>query len=189
MKHILTCVVTLFIIGAWAKVDAGGGTTSIELDLNHLPDQYYSGHWGNIKVNDEELECMATDIYFEARGESYDGRRAIAEVVMYRMKHTNYPDTVCGVIKDGIYPRWDIYKLSMPMKYRCAFSWYCDRKSDVVIKKEIFKAAKELAIRVMLDTKYVPILDYALFYHAANVEPYWSETMTINKVIDNHVFY
>ena len=65
-----------------------------------------------------DLTCLATAIYFEARGESERGQRAIAEVVIARTKSGDHPATICGVVYEGARNR------------HCQFSFACDGRSD-----------------------------------------------------------
>ena len=63
--------------------------------------------------------CLAQAIYFEARGEPFEGRMAVAEVIRNRVAARNYPNDVCGVVFQGAERR-----------HRCQFSFACDGKSD-----------------------------------------------------------
>ena len=68
------------------------------------------------------LVCLALNIYFEARNQPTSGQIAVAEVTLNRVASRNYPNTVCGVVKQS-------------NKNGCAFSWYCDGKSDKPYEK------------------------------------------------------
>ena len=68
-----------------------------------------------IAVSDKELWCLATAIYFEARGESYRGQVAVAQVVLNRVKDHRYPDTICGVVFQN-----------QSRRNSCQFSFACD---------------------------------------------------------------
>ena len=48
-----------------------------------------------------ELDCLALNIYHEARGETYQGKVAVANVTLNRVAHSKYPDSVCGVVRQG----------------------------------------------------------------------------------------
>jgi hypothetical protein len=52
-------------------------------------------------VNTQELICLAQNIYFEARAESIQGKTATANVTRNRVKSADFPNTYCGVVKDG----------------------------------------------------------------------------------------
>ena len=72
--------------------------------------------------------CLATNLYFEARGEPLAGQLAVGYSVMNRVKSPRYPDTVCGVIYDAQFNSWDPVN---PIRHRCQYSWFCDGMSDV----------------------------------------------------------
>ena len=55
----------------------------------------------NLKINQEELWCLANNIYFEARAESYSGKQAVANVTDNRKDSELHPNTYCGVVKEG----------------------------------------------------------------------------------------
>ena len=54
-----------------------------------------------VSVNEVELKCMAENIYFEGRAEPMVGKIAIGHVVMNRIEDKRFPDTICGVVKQG----------------------------------------------------------------------------------------
>ena len=65
-------------------------------------------YWGTAKSEVYEpknhaFDCLAQNIYFEARSESQAGMIAVAQVTMNRVKHPRYPNTVCEVVKQGSY--------------------------------------------------------------------------------------
>ena len=74
------------------------------------------------------IACLAQNIYFEARDQPTAGQVAVATVVLNRVHDPRWPDTVCGVIREGPTYNW---KTTYPIKDRCQFSWYCDGKPDI----------------------------------------------------------
>ena len=50
------------------------------------------------KYSEEDLRLMANAVYGEARGEPYEGQVAVAAVILNRVEHPDFPDTVGGVI-------------------------------------------------------------------------------------------
>ena len=75
------------------------------------------------------IACLATAIYFEARGEPMVGQVAVAQVIVNRVYDERFPDTVCDVVKQGEYYTWN---KSIPIKHRCQFSFWCDGKPEVM---------------------------------------------------------
>lgn len=125
-----------------------------------------------------ELRCLALNIYFEARSEPESGQRAVGHVVMNRLVHPKYPDTVCKVVKQG----------GEKVLHRCQFSWWCDGQSDRPKNQEAWVKSLRLACMV-----YFGVLEDttggALWYHATYVKPYWSDSLIEGDRIGQHVFY
>lgn len=132
-----------------------------------------------------QLECLARNIYFEARGETELGQRAVAWVTLNRVQADRYPDTVCGVVHQA---RRD--SAGNPIRHQCQFSWYCDGQSDRIRDQEKWQEVMTVAQSVML--RYTFATDPtqgATMYHADYVDPYWSDHYTLTVQIDTHIFY
>ena len=76
------------------------------------------------KAKADEVECLALNIYHEARNQPTAGKLAVAQVTLNRVKHDRFPNTICGVVYQGYYLN------NNPIKHKCQFSWWCDGKSD-----------------------------------------------------------
>ena len=146
-----------------------------------------------IKQHQEEISCMADNIYFEARNQGTAGWSAVASVTLNRVKDKRFPNTVCEVVKQG--PTRESWKQNgefYPLKHRCQFSWYCDGKGDDPREgSRLWEDAQELAKYVLLRSEELPdITDGALFYHASyiNVPNGWNKKKVTTK-IDTHIFY
>lgn len=124
-----------------------------------------------------QRRCLATAIYFEARGEPVRGQLAVAQVVMNRMRSPNFPDTVCGVVFQGQLSR------------HCQFSFACDGHSDQPRQGPQWELAQELARQVTSDEVWLPEVSYSTYYHANYVRPRWVREMRRLDVIGNHIFY
>jgi spore germination cell wall hydrolase CwlJ-like protein len=127
---------------------------------------------------ENELFCLALNIYFEARGEGEQGQLAVGHVVMNRVADRHYPSTVCNVVQQGGEER----------RYRCQFSWWCDGKPDRPLNQKAWLKSLELAITVYFGHSEDPT-DGALWYHADYVNPYWSNTLVLGNKIGQHIFY
>ena len=139
-----------------------------------------------------EHTCLAKNIYFEARNQSIAGMIAVSHVVLNRVKHERFPDTICEVVKQGPTSWWwkQVHGKEVPVKNRCQFSWYCDGLSDA--PKE--RAAWERAWQVAQDALTLHWLgsdtsDGSMWYHAKNVKPYWRSDFDYVGQIDDHLFY
>ncbi len=132
------------------------------------------------KLDKKELECMASNIYFEAATQSRAGKIAVAQVTMNRVFSAEFPDSVCGVVFQG--PKVAKNKLA------CQFSWFCDGKPDVVRSKRLWRECIYIAKYVMKGG--VPDITYSsTHYHAHYVDPWWSKKMERTIVLGDHIFY
>ena len=130
--------------------------------------------------------CLALNTYHEAKNQSMVGQVATAQVVMNRVADSRYPNTVCGVVKQG--PK---YKGSdIPVRHKCQFSWHCDGKSDEPKRdsKEWFKA-QDYARIVLSGRIALDVTEGATHYHATYVRPAWAKTKTRTTRIESHIFY
>ena len=125
-----------------------------------------------------EVHCLALNIYFEARSEPEIGQRAVAHVVMNRVAHPGYPDSVCQVVQQG----------GEQALHRCQFSWWCDGGSDKPANQKAWgqslRLARQIYLGILKDTT-----DAALWYHASYVKPYWSKALLQGDKIGQHIFY
>jgi spore germination cell wall hydrolase CwlJ-like protein len=124
-----------------------------------------------------EIMCIATAIYFEARGEPIAGQYAVAQVVINRVHDPRYPDDACSVVYDGGEDR-----------YQCQFSFYCDGKSDQPENDVSWRVAQLIA-RAVYEGRSAPIVGEATHYHATRVNPGWAHTGQRVAKISDHVFY
>ena len=113
--------------------------------------------------------CLATAIYFEARGENHMGQMAVAQVVVNRMEDPRYPDTVCGVV-------WE----------PSAFSFTHDGKHDRMTHPESRSKALQIA-KSVLDGDGLEIT--STHYHSVDIKVYWSEHYALDGRVGNHYFY
>ena len=51
----------------------------------------------SIVDNSRHVECLAKNIYHEARGEPANGKQAVAHVVLNRVNRNDFPNTICAV--------------------------------------------------------------------------------------------
>jgi hypothetical protein len=130
------------------------------------------------KISAKDMWCLAQAIYFEARGESYRGQVAVAQVVLNRLKHRLYPKTICGVVFQN-----------QQMRNACQFSFACDGIPETVNDQKAWKQADEIARGVIDGNLYLPEVGRATHYHATYVYPDWAPRMKKVTKIGLHVFY
>ena len=123
-----------------------------------------------------ELNCLATAIYFEARGESERGQLAVAEVILARTESDDRPETICGVVYEGSHRR-----------NSCQFSFACDGRSDIARDIKCWERAKRLAAEAMEDGD--SIVHGATFFHVKNIRPRWASRMVRVARVGSHIFY
>ncbi len=111
---------------------------------------------------DDAITCLARSIYWEARGEAAVEMQAVASVVMNRLGHAGFPDTVCAVVKQG------------SEEHACEFSWWCDGRADQAKEDERYALAKEIA-RKALNQQLRDRTHGALYFHDRSVKPDWAK--------------
>ena len=142
-------------------------------------------------LKSEAVECLALNMYHEARGQGTAGELAVTTVVMNRVNDSRFPNTICGVVKQGpTRPSWKDPKILFPIKHKCQFSWYCDGKSDKPRNKKTYEKMKDFA-KTLLSNKllFLDITDGATHYHVDYVSPSWAKTKTKTVEIQDHIFY
>jgi len=137
----------------------------------------YAGE-GENDFRARQLRCLATAIYFEARGESTKGQQAVAQVVLTRVRSTLYPDTICGVVYQG-----------QLRKSGCQFSFTCDGIADVPKDKKLWHKAKDIARKAMAGKTWLKDIGRATHFHANYVWPPWRKELKRVKQVGLHIFY
>lgn len=126
----------------------------------------------------EDLNCLALNIYFEARSEPLDGKLAVGFVVLNRTADKRFPNKICEVIKQGGEKRLN----------KCQFSWWCDGRSDRPRDLQAWKESQVIARLVFWGYSTDPT-DGALWYHADYVKPIWRLRLERGALIGRHQFY
>jgi spore germination cell wall hydrolase CwlJ-like protein len=128
-------------------------------------------------------KCLTEALYFEARSEGWRGMLAVGVVIQNRVKHKSYPDTVCGVVRQGQY--WQ----GNPIRNRCQFSYYCDGKRETPDDRSAWLAASNVAKMLMTTPVSVVGLENSTHYHTVSVRPDWSKRLQRSGKIGRHIFY
>ncbi len=128
--------------------------------------------------SDNEQQCLASGIYFEARGESLKGQAAVAQVILNRVRNPTYPNTICGVVYQN--KQW---------RNRCQFSFACDNIRDRIRSKSDWRMAHDVAMAVTAGKIWLTEVGSATHYHAVYVRPAWARTMVKVGRIGLHIFY
>lgn len=125
----------------------------------------------------KEAHCLAQAIYYEARGESFTGQVAVAEVVVNRARSRHYPDKFCDVVYEG---SW--------RSTGCQFTFTCDGSLRNKPRGEPWRRANLIAAQVMMGVAR-PITHDATHYHTTEVAPVWSASLVETTRIGSHIFY
>ena len=190
VRYCLTLLTALLILSTPTNSKVSDSLFIIEPATLSLKPDYFS----NISYSTEELECLALNIYFEAGVESTAGKLAVANVTINRKNSSDYPDTICGVVKEGKHYHDKRIDKRYPLRDRCQFSWYCDGLVDKPKKGRTWNTSLEVA-EIALKKHYADILiditDGSTHYHANWMEKYpsWAYTKKKMATIDRHIFY
>jgi spore germination cell wall hydrolase CwlJ-like protein len=120
-------------------------------------------------VSAQELECLATNVYHEARGEPYLGQLAVAQVTLNRVETKGFPDSICSVVYQPSQFSWTLFKSS-------------------ITEKAAYQQALSVAKHALETT--IDVTNGALFFHTVQIRrPVWAKSYEEAIVINNHIFY
>ena len=125
---------------------------------------------------DDSITCLARTIYWEAKGAGPQDMSAVASVVLNRLGHEGFPDTICGVVKQGVETK------------ACQFSWWCDGRPDQVEEEQRYDVAKEIA-RKALNQQLKDRTGGALYFHDRKVHPDWAKAYRKTAETRHFLFY
>jgi len=131
-----------------------------------------------------ETWCLAQNIYYEARSSNLADQAAVADVVLNRVDDRRYPNTVCGVVRQGKKNTDGSMRRNM-----CQFSWYCDGKSDWPRDMDSWVNAQQIAYLMLHLNRYRGITEGATHYHADYVNPSWASSKQLVGTIGLHIYY
>jgi spore germination cell wall hydrolase CwlJ-like protein len=123
------------------------------------------------------LDCLTSAIYYEARSEPEDGQRAVAQVVLNRVRHPAFPSTVCGVVFQGSERRTG-----------CQFSFTCDGSMARRPRPDVWERVRTVAAEALAGSVYAPVGN-ATHYHTTAILPYWAPYLRKSAIVGAHIFY
>jgi len=126
---------------------------------------------------DRAVECLTQAVYYEAATEGADGQRAVAQVVLNRMRHPGFPSSVCGVVYQGA-----------ELPTGCQFTFTCDGSLARQPIPSIWSRARKIAMEALSGRVFAPV-GHATHYHADYVLPYWADSLAKQVQIGHHIFY
>ncbi len=122
-------------------------------------------------------QCLTQAIYYEAGNEPTDGKRAVAQVILNRVRSNAFPNSVCGVVYQG-----------SQKQTGCQFTFTCDGALNRTPNPRSWQSAREIAAAALHGYVFAPV-GHATHYHANYVVPYWASSMAKVTVIGAHLFY
>jgi hypothetical protein len=129
------------------------------------------------EFENRERRCLATALYFEARGEPVRGQIAVGQVILNRVRSPQFPETICGVVFQGQH------------QPGCQFSFACDGKTDIPRDDREWAQAQDLSKKIMAGELWLQEVGYSTYFHANYVSPYWKGDMSRIDKIGRHIFY
>ena len=124
-----------------------------------------------------DSDCLTQAVYYEARGEGTDGMRAVAQVILNRVRHPAFPKTICGVVYQGA-----------NRGISCQFSFVCNGAMGRPVEAWGWRRAKDIAAAA-LEGYVMKTVGTATHFHTTNVSPMWANSMVRITAVGSHVFY
>ena len=132
---------------------------------------------GSAAARAQALNCLTRAVYYEAGNQDENGGRAVAQVVLNRVRHPAFPSSVCGVVYHG-----------STRPTGCQFTFTCDGSMNRQPTADGWRRATRIAEQALSGAVYAPV-GWATHYHADYVVPYWAADMAKNAVVGAHLFY
>ncbi|MEG3163009.1 cell wall hydrolase [Sphingomonas sp. PB2P19] len=122
-------------------------------------------------------DCLTAAVYYEARSQSADGQRAVAQVVLNRVRDRAFPNTVCGVVYQGSQRRTG-----------CQFSFTCDGSMLRPREPGAWDRARGIAEAALSGSVYAAV-GAATSFHTTSILPWWASSLSRIATIGEHIFY
>jgi hypothetical protein len=128
-------------------------------------------------LSESAERCLTEAVYFEARSEPVEGQRAVAQVVLNRVRHPAFPRTICGVVYHGA-----------ERQTGCQFTFTCDGSLRQPRDPAAWQRASAVAEEA-LRGRVTPQVGFATHYHTDEVNPYWADSLRRLASVGDHIFY
>lgn len=128
-------------------------------------------------LRDTALQCLTSALYYEAASEGDDGMRAVAQVILNRVRHPAYPSSVCGVVYQG-----------STRATGCQFTFTCDGSLARTPSTSGWARSRRIAEAALSGRVFAPV-GHSTHYHADYVVPYWASSLNKVNTIGRHIFY
>lgn len=124
-----------------------------------------------------DLECLTQAAYYEARGEGREGMKAVTQVVLNRVRHRAFPNSVCGVVFQGAGRRTG-----------CQFSFTCNGSMRGRVNTAAWNRARDIASAALSGSVYAGVGN-ATHFHTTGVSPRWRNSLVRVSQVGDHLFY
>lgn len=161
-----------------ASSDIAGGITGLAGSANivsSIADSFRLA--GTSQDRYRAQQCLTTAIYYEAALEPDAGQRAVAQVILNRVRHPSYPSSICGVVYQG-----------SERATGCQFTFSCDGSMARRPNPFHWKRARKVAGDMLSGDVFAPV-GTATHYHTTEVNPYWAPSLNFVGTIGAHRFY
>jgi spore germination cell wall hydrolase CwlJ-like protein len=178
MRLLIGILMAFWMVMVYSTMNLSHGSIVYSEELNHE------------FVHESEIVWLAKNVYFEARNQGIAGQLAVAMVTLNRVNDWRYPNTIEGVVTQGLTRESWRTGLQVPIRNKCQFSWYCDGKADEINDWQSYGKIKQLLLTYMNNRSIIiDITEGATHYHADYVMPDWAVTKTKTIEIADHIFY
>ncbi len=152
-----------------ARIPVAGGPAS--------PASPFSAAFAAMDQQARALHCLTQAIYYESANEPDGGQRAVAQVILNRVRHPTFPNSVCGVVYQGSNRRTG-----------CQFTFTCDGSLARRPSASGWARAQAVAQAALAGSVYGAVGN-STHYHADYVVPYWASSLVKTAVVGAHIFY
>jgi spore germination cell wall hydrolase CwlJ-like protein len=149
---------------------------NLPVDASIRPAQPFSMAAASPTDRARALECLTAAIYYEAANEPDAGQRAVAQVILNRVRHPAFPATVCGVVYQG------------SEHAGCQFSYACDGSMARTPMRALWLRAMRVAADALAGRVFAPV-GLATHYHTYAVTPSWNRQLVMTAAIGAHFFH
>lgn len=125
----------------------------------------------------QALTCLTQAAYYEAGANGPDAEAAVVQVVLNRVRHPDFPKSVCGVVYEGA-----------ARQTGCQFTFTCDGALDRPLDRAAWDEARKVAARALAGY-VVKAVGASTYYHADYVFPAWAPTLEKMATVGPHIFY
>lgn len=159
---------------------------AISDDIISIPEFAYEPDWTEIwhfKNLQQEVDCLAKNIYWEGRLEPTEGQTAIALVTINRLKTQQYADSICKVV----------YQKARNKHHKLVaqFSWVVKVKNKTIHNIPEWEQCLALARKMLANASLNNVSDFtngATYYHTIFVHPNWPTMETVGQY-GLHMFF